>query len=141
LRFIFAHGREDSRYRSPTKASIKETFMDTFDKPNNPTGVTATVKSAVNQTSAGAHNAIDKASDAAGPAVESVASGAHRTVDAMAGAASQAAQTVGGKAEQFLNAEAQLVESSRTYVRDNPITTLAIALGVGYVLSRLLSSR
>jgi ElaB/YqjD/DUF883 family membrane-anchored ribosome-binding protein len=115
--------------------------MDTFDKPTNPTSATATVKSTVNQTSAGAHNAIDKAVDAARPAVDSMASGAHRTVDAMAGAASQAAQTVGRKAEQFMNAEAQLVQSSRTYVRDNPKTSLAIALGIGYVLSRLLSSR
>lgn len=115
--------------------------MGTFEKPNNPTGVTDTLKGTVNQASAGAQTVIDKAADAAGPAVDSMASGAHRTVDAMAGAASRATQTVGGKAEQFLNAEAQLVESSRTYVRDNPITSLAIALGVGYVLSRLLSSR
>jgi ElaB/YqjD/DUF883 family membrane-anchored ribosome-binding protein len=47
----------------------------------------------------------------------------------MMGAASRATQVIGEKAEQFLNAEAQLVESSRAYVRDNPITSLAIALG------------
>jgi hypothetical protein len=42
------------------------------------------------------------------------------------GAASRATQVIGEKAEQFLNAEAQLVESSRAYVRDNPITSLAV---------------
>jgi ElaB/YqjD/DUF883 family membrane-anchored ribosome-binding protein len=115
--------------------------MGSFERPSNPTGVTGTAKDTVNQAREGAHNTIDKMADAAAPAVESMAAGAHRTVEAMAGAASRATQTVGRKAEQFLNAEAQLVESSRTYVRDNPITSLAIALGIGYVLSRLLSSR
>ena len=115
--------------------------MGTFENPNNPTGFTGTAKDPIHRVRRGAHNAINKAVGAVRPAVESVASGAHRTVDAVAGAASRAKEVIGGKAERLMNAEAQLVESSRTYVRHNPITSLAIALGVCYALSRLLNSR
>lgn len=115
--------------------------MGTFEKPNNPIDVSDTARDSIHRASIGAHKAIDKAADAARPAVERMASGAHRTVDAVAGAASRAKEVIGGKAERFMSAEAQLVESSRTYVRENPITSVAIALGVGYALSRLLNSR
>jgi hypothetical protein len=115
--------------------------MGTFENPNNPNAFASPAKDRIHRASTGAHNAIDKAAGAVRPAVESMASGAHRTVDAVAGAASRAKEAIGGKAERLMNAEAQLVESSRAYVRDNPITSLTIALGVGYALSRLLQSR
>jgi ElaB/YqjD/DUF883 family membrane-anchored ribosome-binding protein len=37
--------------------------------------------------------------------------------------------------------EQRLVKNCRGYVRDNPIVSLGIAAGVGFLLSRLLSSR
>lgn len=90
---------------------------------------------------AGAHNAIDKVSDAARPMVDRITSGAHQTVDKIASVATQAADTLGVKGEQLKNFQAQALEQCRGYVRENPVASLGIAIAAGYLLSRLLSSR
>ncbi len=66
---------------------------------------------------------------------------AHEAVDKIANAGNQAAETIGEKGEQLKNTEQQLVENCRGYVRDNPITSLGIAVAAGFLLSRLLSGR
>ncbi|MGR8981496.1 MAG: glycine zipper domain-containing protein, partial [Gammaproteobacteria bacterium] len=58
-----------------------------------------------------------------------------------ASATNQAAETLSEKGEQLKNAEKQLMENCRAYVRDNPITSLGIAVAAGFLLSRLLSGR
>jgi ElaB/YqjD/DUF883 family membrane-anchored ribosome-binding protein len=95
----------------------------------------------VDQAGVGAHDVIDKVSDAARPAVERITTGAHQVVDKLAGAAGQAAETLGVKAEQLKQFQAQAMEQVRTYVRANPAMSLGIAVAAGYLLSRLLSSR
>lgn len=72
--------------------------------------------------------------------IERVKAGAHETVDKVADATRQAAETLGRKGEQLKNAEQQWVEDCRTYMREKPITSLAIAVGAGFVLSRLMSN-
>jgi ElaB/YqjD/DUF883 family membrane-anchored ribosome-binding protein len=59
----------------------------------------------------------------------------------MASATHQAAEAIGEKGDQLKNAEKQLVENCRSYVRDNPVTSLGIAVAAGFLLSRLLSGR
>ena len=93
------------------------------------------------QARAVAHDAIDKVSDAARPMVDKIASGAHQTVDKLAGVANQAAETLGVKGEQLKHFQAQAMEQTRAYVRENPVASLGIALAAGYLLSKLLSSR
>lgn len=66
---------------------------------------------------------------------------AHEAVDKIAGAANQAGEAISEKGEQLKNAEKQVVENCRSYVRDNPITSLGIAVAAGFLLSRLLSGR
>ena len=66
---------------------------------------------------------------------------AHETVDKITNATHQAADAITEKGEQLKNAEKELVENCRGYVRDNPITSLGIAVAAGFLLSRLLSSR
>ena len=102
---------------------------------------TGTMARGVDQATAGAHNVINKASDAARPAVDRLASGAHQAVDKMAGAAAQAAETLDLKSEQLLAAQARFSDTCRTYVQDNPLTSLGIAVAAGFLVSRLLSSR
>jgi ElaB/YqjD/DUF883 family membrane-anchored ribosome-binding protein len=116
--------------------------METSGKlaPDTP-NIANKVASSVDRTRTGAHNTIDKVSQATRPAVDRLASGAHRAVDAIAGAATQAAQTVATKGSQLKNAEAQLVENCRTYVRSNPGRSIGIAVGAGFILGRLLRSR
>lgn len=104
----------------------------------DPTGAAART---VDQATSGAHKVIDKASDAARPAVDRLATGAHQAVDKIAGAATQAAATLDLKSEQIMDAQSRLTETCRDYVRDNPVTSLGIAVAAGFLLSRLLSSR
>jgi ElaB/YqjD/DUF883 family membrane-anchored ribosome-binding protein len=66
---------------------------------------------------------------------------AHEAAEKIASASSQVADTIGEKGEQLKNAEKRMVENCRGYVRDNPITSLGIAVAAGFVLSRLLSGR
>ena len=74
LRFIFDYGRGDSLYCSMTEPLIAETAMGTLGRPNNPTGVTGTMRDTGNEGSVGAHSAIEQAADAARPIVDSMAS-------------------------------------------------------------------
>jgi ElaB/YqjD/DUF883 family membrane-anchored ribosome-binding protein len=141
LRFIFDHASGSDLYVASV-AECKETVMETPGKPlPETTNIANKVASRLDRTRTGAHNTIDKVSDAARPAVDRLASGAHRAVDAIAGAATQAAQTVAAKGSRLKNAEAQLVEDCRTYVRSNPGTSIGIAVGAGFILGRLLRSR
>jgi len=66
---------------------------------------------------------------------------AHEAVDKVVDAASHAAEAIGEKGGQLKDAEKQLVENCRGYVRDNPIASLGIAVAAGFLLSRLLSGR
>lgn len=70
--------------------------------------------------------------------IDTVAGSAHEAIDKIAGATTQAAEALGDKGQQLKNAEERLMEDCRAYVRENPVTSLAIALGAGFLLSRLL---
>lgn len=100
-----------------------------------------TLARGVDQASTGAHDVINKVSDAARPVVDRIASGAHQAVDKIASAGGQAAEMLGEKSEQFKNAQEQVMEQCRGYIRDNPVTALGIAIAAGYLLSRVLRSR
>lgn len=73
--------------------------------------------------------------------IDKAAKSAHETVDKIAGATTHAAEALGDKGQQLKNAEQQLLENCRGYVRDNPITSLGIAVASGFLLSRLVSGR
>ena len=73
--------------------------------------------------------------------LDEVSNFAHEAADKVASATSHAAEALGEKGEQLKNAEQQLMEHCRGYIRDNPITSLGIAVAAGFLLSRLLSRR
>jgi ElaB/YqjD/DUF883 family membrane-anchored ribosome-binding protein len=73
--------------------------------------------------------------------IDKAANSAHEAVDKVASATNQAAEALGEKGEQLKHAEQQLMENCRGYVRDNPITSLGIAVAAGFLLSRVLSGR
>lgn len=107
----------------------------------NPGTIGKNVGSNIDNATAGAHQTIDKVSEAARPAVDRVATGAHQVVDKLAGVAASAAETIGAKGEQLKLAQDKLTEASRDYVRENPLTSIGIAVAAGFLLSRLLTSR
>lgn len=84
---------------------------------------------------------VERTADAMHPAVDRMAAGAHQAVDKIAGVTDQAAQSLGARGEQLKGAQTRALDAARSYVQANPLAALGIALGAGYLLSRLLHSR
>ncbi len=85
--------------------------------------------STVDRAAQSAHEAIDRLAAKAGPAIER-----------LRGSANTAGQTLRAKADQFGDLEEQWVESARSYVRENPLAAVAIAVAAGVLLGKLTSS-
>lgn len=66
---------------------------------------------------------------------------AHEAGEKIANASTQAADALSEKGEQLKNAEQRLMSHCCAYVKDNPATSLGIAVVAGFLLSRLLSAR
>lgn len=105
------------------------------------TGSTQGTEQAIDDASNAAHEKIDQTSDALHPKVERIAQGAHQAVEKLAGVATQATRQWGTKSEQFKTAQQKLTEDCRVQVREKPVAALAIAAGIGFLLSRLFRSR
>ena len=87
------------------------------------------------------HQTIDKAADAARPMVDRVASSAHEGVDKVSGALTGVSARVDEKTKQLGEAYNKFAETGRGYVRSSPATSVLVAVGAGFVLSKLLSRR
>ena len=77
-----------------------------------------------------AHEAIDRVAAKAGPALDKVRERVAGTQD-----------TLRAKADQLGELEEQWLATTRDYVRENPLTAVAIGVVVGAVLARLAMSR
>lgn len=73
--------------------------------------------------------------------IEKASHSAHEVVDKIASATSQAAESLDERGEQLKNAEQQMMNDCRSYIQNNPVTSMGIAVAAGFLLSRLLSSR
>lgn len=96
---------------------------------------------AVERTSSGAHQAIDKVSDASRPVVRHLTENAHQAVDRVAGAASQLKERLLIGGGQLKDAQARFSAERRTQIRENPIAAVGLAFGIGIALGWLLRSR
>ena len=66
---------------------------------------------------------------------------AHEAFDKIAGAGSQASEALCDKGEDLKIAELILRKQCRRYVRDNPITSLGIAISAGFLFGKLFRIR
>jgi len=73
--------------------------------------------------------------------IDKASQSAHEIVDKITDASNQAADALGEKSGQLKNAEKQLMENCCGYIRENPVSSLGIAVAAGFLLSRLLSGR
>jgi ElaB/YqjD/DUF883 family membrane-anchored ribosome-binding protein len=73
--------------------------------------------------------------------IDKAANSANEAVDKAASATSEATEALDKKGKQLKNAEEQWLEDCRIYVRDSPITSVGIAVAVGFLLSRVVSGR
>ena len=78
----------------------------------------------------GAHQAVDSLAAKAGPAVERLKSSMGTASDSMH-----------QRADQLNALQEEWIESARATVREHPIASLAAAVAVGMLISRLTSSR
>ncbi|MGE5386646.1 MAG: DUF883 family protein [Betaproteobacteria bacterium] len=88
----------------------------------------AATEDVMNRVVQGAHEAVDRVAEKAGPAVERLKSGV-----------SGAAESLHAHAEEFGAMQEQWMQSARGCVRDHPLATVAIAVGVGMLLSRMVA--
>jgi ElaB/YqjD/DUF883 family membrane-anchored ribosome-binding protein len=84
------------------------------------------------------HKTIDKAAEAAQPVVDRLASTAHAGVDKLTSMLSGASQGMGQRQQQLTDASRELMDKSREYIREKPGTAIAIAVGAGFLLAKLL---
>jgi len=99
------------------------------------TGATGTSTNPGSGNSAGRGSAM---SESATATVDKIATGAHQAVDRIASAAASAASQFGVKGDEMLEAKERLLDSTREYVRTNPMAALGIALAAGFVISRIM---
>lgn len=105
------------------------------------TGGNSSLAQGIEQVGSTVHEAIDKVSDAARPAVDRIASNAHQAVDKAKGMAGHAAETLGVQADHLKDAQTHLTEACGNYMRSNPLMSLGIAVGIGFILSRMMGSK
>ena len=80
---------------------------------------------------------VDSVAQAAHITTDKIAEGTHRAVDHTADAAKSAAQWASTIPEQAKQVQAHFTEAASASIRARPITTVAGALVIGYLLGRL----
>lgn len=113
---------------TPTKPSVDARIDERAER----------VKQATSQAVSSAREKVDHAADRVEQglhhATDKTASAAHRTVDKAAEMGEQgriAYERTRDRADEFL-------EQAREYVREKPVQSVAIALGAGWLLGRIL---
>jgi len=109
--------------------------------PVNGGTIQHTLERGAEKATVAVHHTIDSAADATRPALDHMVANAHATVDRAGVAATHAAEALGIKGDQLNDSSQRIIERASVYVRENPVTSLGVAVAAGYVLSRLLSSR
>jgi ElaB/YqjD/DUF883 family membrane-anchored ribosome-binding protein len=66
---------------------------------------------------------------------------AHEAIDKLAKATSQAADNLDEKGMHLKYAEQRLLKNCQVYIRDNPVSSIGIAVATGFLVSRLLCRR
>jgi hypothetical protein len=84
-----------------------------------------------------AHRAVDKFTEKATAQVDRLGGSAHRAVDSTADAADSAAQWASVLPDQARNMQSKFAESACASIRARPLSAVAGALVVGYLLGRL----
>jgi ElaB/YqjD/DUF883 family membrane-anchored ribosome-binding protein len=84
---------------------------------------------------------VDRLAQSAHAAIDRVAESAKPAMDKARTAAAGAAAKVEEKAGALSELEKQWMESAREHVRQNPLTSIALAIGAGLLLAKLTSRR
>lgn len=98
--------------------------------------MTETTESAASRT----HSTVDRVAQTAHEAIDRLAAKAGPAIDRLRGSATSTGESLRAKADQFGQMEEEWVEQTRSYVRENPLAAVGIAVAVGLVIGKLTSS-
>lgn len=87
------------------------------------------------------HSTVDRAAQSAHEAIDRLAAKAGPMVERLRASTNGAGDKLRAKADALGDLEEQWLENTRGYVRENPLTALAIGVLAGVLLSKLSSSR
>jgi len=73
--------------------------------------------------------------------IDRLSESAHAAVERAAQTAEQLAERFGEKSDELLAMKDDYIESTRAYVRENPLAALGIALAAGYLFAKITSRR
>lgn len=109
----------------------KTNFDGAFESSGN------SMQRGVDSAGAVLHSTIDKVADPARSTVDRVSSAAHQTVDRLASNATHVADRFSSQARRLTEAPARALDTSKSWVQERPLESLAGALAIGFVLGRL----
>jgi ElaB/YqjD/DUF883 family membrane-anchored ribosome-binding protein len=89
-------------------------------------GMQRTAEKSVDTYSKTAHQAVDRAAEAAA---------------SMAGRLGEHVDALGAKGDELLEMKDNWIEGARDYVKENPFQALGIAIAAGYLLSMMMRSK
>jgi ElaB/YqjD/DUF883 family membrane-anchored ribosome-binding protein len=83
-------------------------------------------------------SALEEASMRAGGASERMSERARSAVDQVTGRVQDITERLSERGEEWMAQSDEMMDSVRQYVREKPLVAIAIAAGVGFLLSRML---
>ena len=119
---------------TPLNTSSNSGMSNSFDGTLNK--ATSSAHAAVNSIA----GAADEAARKAKPAIDRVAAVAHQAVDKAAGAAAPTAEWLTGHGESLKATQKKLVDDTCSFISDNPLKSIGIAVVAGFLLSRIIVS-
>jgi ElaB/YqjD/DUF883 family membrane-anchored ribosome-binding protein len=95
-------------------------------KGNGVSGVQRNVDKSIDTYSKTAHQAVDRAAEAA---------------SSVAGRLGERVEALGEKGDELLEMKDNWIEGARDYVREHPVAALGIAVAAGYIFSMMMRSK
>jgi ElaB/YqjD/DUF883 family membrane-anchored ribosome-binding protein len=124
-----------ARARSTARTATKETEMPQTST-YNPT--MKDLPEMADDAADRAHGAVERAADKIRPAVNRVTESAHQAIDKLADKAVPAAEWAEEKTRYAQDQAQRWADQCGAMVRDRPVTMLAAAAAVGYLLGRVM---
>ncbi|MEO8484905.1 MAG: hypothetical protein ABI585_01070 [Betaproteobacteria bacterium] len=106
---------------------------NTFNSP-----LSKDVPDMANQAADRAHETVERAADKIRPTLNKITDAAHQTIDRVADKAVPAAEWAQEKTNLATDQAQRFADQCGTMVRERPVTMLAAAAAIGYLIGRVM---